>query len=132
MTKYTHPDVLDAALLEIAQNANSMVALDAYVTSYAGIAAATLATAAMNTGVSPTSGDDYTIAAGAFSESRKVSVAAKTDQTITAGGTAINVALLDTTSGGRVLHVAECTALVLVINQKVNFPTWDIIFTKPT
>jgi len=131
MTKYTHPDVLDAALLEIAQNANSMVALNAYVTAYASIAAATLATAAMNTGVSPTAGDDYTLAAGAAPESRKITVGAKSNINITTGGTAINVALLDT-AGSRVLHVAECTSLVLVGGQKVNFPTWDIIFTKPT
>jgi len=128
MSKFTHADVLDAALLEIAGTANSMVALDAYVTAYGSIAAATLATVAMSTGV--TSGD-YTLGNGVPGGSRKIAVAAKSDVTITATGTAINVALLDTV-GGKVVHVAECTSLMLISAQKVNFPTWDIVFLQPT
>lgn len=130
MSKFTHADVLDAALLEIASTANSMVALKAYVTAYASIAAETLATVAMSTGV--TSGD-YTLGDGVAPGSRKILVAAKSNVDITAVGTndAINVALLDTVAG-KVVHVAECTTLPLVGGQKVNFPTWNIIFTQPT
>ena len=128
MAKFTHQDVLDAALIEIAGTANSMVALDTYVTDYASIAAATLATTAMGTGV--TSGD-YVLGDGVPADSRKIEVQAKSNVDITAGGTAINVALLDTV-GGKVVHVAECTSLLLVSGQKVNFPAWNIIFTQPT
>ena len=128
MSKYTHADVLDAALLEIAGPANSMVALKAYVTVYGDIAAETLATVAMATGV--TSGD-YILGNGVPSGSRKIEVQAKSNVTISTGGTAINVALLDTV-GGKIVHIAECTSLVLVGAQKVNFPTWNIIFTQPT
>ena len=130
MTKYTHQDVLDAALLEIADRANSMVALDGYpaTPAYAEVAALTLATTAMSTGV--TSGD-YTLDDGTPGGSRKVTVAAKSDVSITASGTAINVALLDTVSE-KIIHIAECTSLQLVSGQLVNFPAWDITFLQPT
>lgn len=132
MTKYTHQDVLDAALLEIADNCNSMVAMSAYPAppAYAEVGALTLATASMTPG---TSGDFALSEAGGTSPevNRKVTVAARNDIDISAGGTATQVALLDTGSS-KILHIADCTALQLVSGQKVNFPEWDITFNQPT
>lgn len=126
MAKYTHPDVLDAALNAIKTNAGRMVACSALPTTFTE-ANVTYALADVTIDSSDFTGP----AAGSSGGSRKVTVAAQADVTIDASDTAINVAILDVTNS-KILHVGECNSLALVAGQKVNFPAWDIQFNAPT
>lgn len=126
MAKFTHDDVLDAALNYIKSNATRMTVCDTLPTTFTE-ANATYALA----DVTIDSGDFTGPALGSATGDRKITVAAQADVDIDASGTAINVALLDVTNS-KLLHVAECNSLALVAGQKVNFPAWEIEFNAPT
>lgn len=123
--KYTHTDVLDAALNVIKTNATLMIACSASPTSRTeAVTTYALADVAITSGdfTGPATGD-------AGGNSRKVTIGAKSTVTIDTGGTAGYIAIID---GTRLLHVGSCTDLVLVGGQTVNFPAWDIEFAIPT
>ena len=126
MAKFTNATVLDAALQEIIDNCDLMVACT-------GLPATFLeATTTMKLAdIARAPGDFTGPGDGTAGGSREITVEAVADVTIDVTGTAINVALLDSVNGA-VLHVAECTSLMLIGAQKVNFPDWKIIFLQPT
>lgn len=129
MAKFTNATVLDAALQEIIDNCDLMVACTGLPTTFLE------ATTTMKLAdIARVPGDFTGPGDGTAGGSREITVEAVADVTIDVTGTAINVALLDSTAGtaGAVLHVAECTSLMLIGAQKVNFPDWKIIFLQPT
>jgi len=97
--------------------------LDATPT-HAEIVTATLASVAI------TPGTDFTKSDGDVS-GRKVRVAAKAGVSITASGTAEQIALT-TTSGSVVRYVTTCTSQVLTSGGTVDIPVWDIEIGDPT
>lgn len=123
-SKFTHTDVLDAALNVIKTNATVMHACSSLPTDRATAITASLADIAIDSSdfTGPATGD-------AGGNSRKVTIAAQNTVTIDAGGTAGYIAIID---GTRLLHCGTCTDIVLVSGQTVNFPAWDIEFAVPT
>jgi hypothetical protein len=124
-SKYTHTDVLDAALDEIKTNATTLTACSTRPTTRTeAITTYMLASIAIDSSdfTGPATGDGG-------GNSRKVTIAAQNTVTITNSGTASYIAVCD---GSRLLHVGSCTDLALVAAQTVNFPAWDIEFSEPT
>jgi hypothetical protein len=74
---------------------------------------------------------DFTIADD--TSGRKVTVAAKSSQVITASGTVNHIALYDTVNAV-LLYVTTCTSQALVDNDSntVSFPAWKINIGDPT
>lgn len=107
-------DVLDQATIQVACSAEPTTRAEA-VTTYA------LADAVM------TADTDYTKANGDTS-GRKVTVAAKSGETVDATGTATHIALCDAT---RLLYVTTCTSQALTSGNTVNFPAWDAEILDP-
>ena len=123
--KFTHDDVLDAALNVIKTNATKMTACSAYCDTYAeGNSTYALADVTIDSG-------DFTGPADDAGGGRKVTIGAQSDVDIDATGTASYICLLDV-SNTKLLHCGTCTDLALVSGQKVNFPAWDITFDDPT
>jgi hypothetical protein len=120
MAKFTHDDVLDAALDKIA-TATRMVACSGQPANFAGIAAVALADVTLD-------GGDFTQANGDTS-GRKVTVAAQNGVEVDATGTANHIALDD---GSILLHVTTCTSQSLTDGNTVNFPAFDIEFADVT
>lgn len=88
MAKYTHPDVLDASLNYIKNNATRMIACSAQPTTYTE-ANSTYALADVTVASS-----DYTVANGDTS-GRKVTRAAKTAVPVDVSGTVTHIAEVD-------------------------------------
>ncbi len=122
MGKAVHGDVLDGALAVIRSNATRMVALAAQPADYAAANSGKLAEATMASG-------DFTLGAGDVS-GRKVAVAAKAGLSVTAGGTATHVALLDS-AGSRLLYVTTCPSQGLSLGGTVNIAAWDVEIGAP-
>ena len=123
MAKTVHDDVLDAALNYIKNNADYMYACNAQPTTYAE-ASSTY----MLAGVAQTS-SNYTVADGA--SGRKVTMAARSDITISNTGTATYVALVNVATS-KLLYVTTCTALYLTAAQLMGFGAWYIQISDPT
>lgn len=119
---YIDPSVLDAALTEIKDNANSLVICSSLPSSYAGAVSATLGTKASPTISSPQARADG--AAG-----RRIVVSAITDGTVSADGTATCVALLDTDNS--VLLIAKEYAEDQTVTNGGTFKTSEISIDLP-
>ena len=123
MAKTVHNDVLDAAFNEVKNNCNIMTVCSQQpadrteaVTTYA------LADVAMASG-------DFTLADGDTS-GRKMTVAAKSDVTVDATGTAAVIALCDAT---RLLYTTdETSGQSLTSGNTCDFPSWDAEIADPT
>lgn len=124
MGKATSDAVLDAALAKIATGTRLTVT-SAEPANFAGIAAVLLASATQTAG---DGNGDYTIANGDVS-GRKVTIAQKTNASITASGTATHVCEDD---GTILLNVTTCTSQVLTSGGTVTIPAHKCEFTDPT
>lgn len=124
MAKFTHDDVLDAALAKVA-TATRMVVASAQPANFAGIAAVALADVAMTPG---DGNGDYTIANGDTS-GRKLTVAAQSGVDVDSSGTATHVCLDD---GSILLHVTTCDSQVLTAGNPMNVPAFDVEFADVT
>ncbi len=121
MAKWVANEVLDSALAVIA-SATDMVALSGQPVSFGAAMAGRLAQASL-------SPSDFVIAAGDVS-GRKVTVAAKTDVSVTSGGNADHVALVDRSSN-RLLYVTTCPVQALSAGGAVNFASWAVEIGAP-
>ena len=122
MAKSVHDDVLDGAF-DVLDQANIQNACSAEPTTRTeAITTYSLANATM---VADT---DYTKANGDTS-GRKVTVAAKSGETVDSSGTATHISLCDAT---RLLYVTTCTSQSLTSGNTVNFPAWDVEIADPT
>jgi hypothetical protein len=122
MAKFANDAVMDAALNEVKNNANLMIACSAQPTTRTeAVTTYALADVAM-------SSTDFTLANGDTS-GRKATVAAKSTVTVDTSGTANHVALVD---GSRLLYVTTCTSQALTSGNTVNFPAWDIEIADPS
>lgn len=123
MGKWTNDSVMDAALNIIKTGATAMhvcTTLDATPTR-AEVLAASLANVAMATG-------DFTLADGTTS-GRKFTTTAKNGVSVTASGTAVNIAVID---GTNALDVTDCTSQALTSGNTVNVPAWTHEIGDPT
>jgi len=98
------------------------VVLDSEVTSYASIAAATLAE-------TPIDNDDMAEAAGSVS-GRRLNISQIADIDIDASGDATHVAIVDD-DADTVLYVTVCTTQTLTSGGKVTIPGWGIELRAP-
>ena len=114
---------MDAAFDYIDQS-TSQVVCSGEPANYAGVAAVTLATAAM------TADTDYTKANG-DTNGRKVTIAAKSSVLVTATGTATHLALVRAADSS-LRYVTTCTSQALTSGNTVNIPAWDIEIADPT
>jgi hypothetical protein len=119
------PDAFMDAAFDWLDQATKQVACSAQPTNYTEANATyALASATM------TANTDYTKAAGTVS-GRKVTVAAKPTQSVTASGTATHIALVST--GDTTLrYVTTCTSQALTSGNTVDFPAWAVEITAPT
>lgn len=124
MAKFTHDDVLDAALAKVA-TATRMVVTSGQPANFAGIAAVALADVTLTAGAG---NGDYTIANGDTS-GRKLTVAAQSAVPVDASGTATHVCLDD---GTTLLQVTTCTSQALTSGNTVDVPAYDIEFADVT
>lgn len=124
MAKFTHDDVLDAALAKVA-TATRLVVTSAQPANFAGIAAVALADVTMTAGAG---NGDYTLANGDTS-GRKLTVVAQNAVPVDASGTATHVCLDD---GSTLLQVTTCTSQALTAGNTVNVPAYDIEFADVT
>ena len=129
MAKYSHDDVLDAALDEIIDNADYMY-LCTSSTETAGVPDYTKVTTTANliAGHAVTSGD-FTKADGDTS-GRKVTVAEQASLSVTSTGDAVNVCLVDS-GNTKVLYQTTCTTQSLTSGSQVTIPEWDIELRDP-
>ena len=119
MAKAASNGFIDGGLTAI-QGSTRITVQPSEPASIANITANTLATA-----TGRTSGD-YPISNGDTS-GRKIDVAAESDISITASGTANHVAIDDGTD----FYVTTCTAQALTSGGTVTVPTWDIEIADP-
>lgn len=103
-------------------NNRRIVVLSAEVTSYASIAAATLA-------AEDISDSDMTEGAGSVS-GRKLTIAQIADIDISANGDATHVAIVDDDDDA-ILYETVCTTQTLTSGGKVTIPTWAIEIRAP-
>lgn len=123
MAKFAADVVLDAPLDKIATSTRQ-TACSAQPANFAGIAAVALADAVLAPG--DFTKDDYDDGGGVTG--RRVTVAAKTGETVDTGGEATHIALDD---GTTLLYVTLATAQVLTAGNPVNFPAWSVRFRDP-
>jgi len=123
MAKTLHNNVFDAALNLIKNNCLLQVACSAQPLTYAD------ANATYNLGSVTMATTDFTVANGDTS-GRKITIAQKAGGTVTTGGTATHVALLDTTNS-ILLAVNTCTSQVLTLNNPLTFNAWKIELAAP-
>lgn len=125
--KQVHDAALDAAYDYIDQS-DVIRVITAYALddTHATVVTNTLASTAM------TPDTDYTKADGAAGAgSRKVTVAAKNGVSVSASGTATQIALTKT-SDTTVRAVTTCTSQALTSGNTVNIPSWEHTFGVPT
>lgn len=116
MAKFIPDAVLDLILADIATS-TVMHACSGQPSTFAGIAAVSLADVAMTAG----NGNDYTIADD--TTGRKVTTAAKNSVTVDNSGNATHVALA---TGSVLKAVTTCSTAALTAAGQVNFPAWKI------
>jgi hypothetical protein len=121
MGKWVAAEVLDAALQRVA-GATGMFAVSGQPTSYAEALAGKLAEAALAAG-------DFLLAPGDLS-GRKVTVAGKSEVSVTGSGVADHVALVDTV-GSRLLYVTTCPAQAVSVGGTVSFDPWSVEIGAP-
>lgn len=123
MSRYAPNGFYTNGFSSIRNGANRrQVALDSEVTSYAGIADATLAEVALDD-------EDLTEGAGVVS-GRRLTVAQFADVPVTQPGEATHVAIVDD-DADEVLYVTVCSTLELNENGTVTFPSWGIEIRAP-
>ena len=124
MGKSVHNDVLDAALNYIKNNCDLMTVCSAEPTT----AAEAISTYALaDVGL-----DDGDFAVADDTSGRKVTVAEQADVEVDVSDDATHVALVDTTSPGKLLYVTTCTQQALTQGNTVTFPAWKINIEDPT
>lgn len=121
MAKYSHPDVLDASLNEVA-TAERMIACSDQPADYASVAALLLADVAM-------APEDFTIGPGA-SSGRRVTMAEKPGVAVTTAGNVNHVALVDDTAE-KLLYVTTADNQQITDGSFVDFPEWSIEIADP-
>lgn len=119
MAKFAPDAVLDTLLDKVA-TATSLIVTTSQPTDRATAVAAALATAS-------TTGGDFTKADGT-TNGRKLTIAAKSNVSVTATGSATHVALVD---GTNLLYVTTVTAQTLTSGNTVTVPTWTITIADP-
>lgn len=125
MPKYCHPDVLDASLEYLAENADTLALCTELPADYAAAVAAAIATVAIDAG-------DFAGPAAGDVSGRKITVGAQSGLTIDVEGDPSHVCLLDTT-GERLLYATEeGTVQTLLLGNTVDVPAWDIEIRDPT
>src|SRR5688500_7735527 len=124
MAKFTHDDVLDAALAKIA-TATRMVVTSAQPANFAGIAAG----APADVTVPPGAANGDLTPANAGVSGRKLTAAAQTAGPVDASGNATHVCLDD---GTTLLHVTTCTSQAVTSGNTVNVPAFDVEFLDVT
>jgi hypothetical protein len=122
MAKSAHDDVTDAYLEEIQSNVNLMCACSTQPTTRTeAVSTYALATVAIASG-------DMAIGDGA-SGGRKLTIAAKSNVPITAGGNMAHVALVD---NSKLYFVTTSALLALLAGNLLNIPSWSITVNDPT
>lgn len=123
MARYA-PNAFYSGAFNTIKNGNNrrIVVLSAEVTSYASIAAATLA-------AEDISDSDMTEGAGSVS-GRKLTIAQIADIDISANGDATHVAIVDDDDDA-ILYETVCTTQTLTSGGKVTIPTWAIEIRAP-
>ena len=118
------PDAFFDAAFDFVDLATKQIACSAQPTTYTEANATyALASATM------TANSDYTKADD--TSGRKVTVAAKSGQSVTTSGTATHIALVST--GDTTLrYVTTCTSQGLTSGSTVDFPSWAIGIADPT
>jgi hypothetical protein len=128
MAKAVHDDVLDGALKVIKSNANLITVCTTQPTTRSQ-AIKKIASSGYKLASIATSASDYTIAAGASSNGRKVTVGAQNSVSVDSNGSAQHVAIVD---GTRLLLVTTCTKQALTAGNKVNIPAFTDTISDPT
>jgi len=133
MSKVTHDDVLDAALDYIANNTKHMtVCSTPQPTTWSEAKETTdsmLAEVAM-TSTCFTLGNSTSTGGG-----RKVDIIAKSSISVSAGGDAKFVCLLESSTSASIVYIInDCSTPIqtLTTGNKVNFPAWRIEIEDPT
>lgn len=128
MTKTADDTVLDGLLDIVANNGNKMTVCSTQPTTYAQANATyELASASMSTGAG---NGDYTEANGDVS-GRKLTMTQKSNLTIDNSGTALFIAIIDTTHSV-LLVVTSCTSQALTSGNTVTIPAWKMEVADPT
>ena len=128
MAKYTHDDVLDAALNYIADNADRVVVCSSQPANFAAVAAATLAAIPVTAGAG---NGDFTLANGDTS-GRKLTVAAQSESNGgDADGTPNHYAIVDDTNS-KLLYVTTCSGDDIVSGGDVSITAFDIELADPS
>lgn len=113
MAQYIHPDVHDNGLVEIQTNAERCVVVSATTSSYANVAANTLADVAL-------AGGDFTIANGDVS-GRKITCQAKST-TVSAEGDPVEILWVDDTNNRILMRTDETTSQTIYAGNPLNIP----------
>lgn len=125
MAKYVLPDVLDAALNEIAEGTMLTVCSAEPTTRAEAVTTYALADVTLTAGAG---NGDFTLANGDTS-GRKLTVAIQADIPIDTTGTATHIAITDAT---RLLYVTTCTSQALTSGNTVTVPAWKIEIANPS
>lgn len=126
MAKWCLDANLDAALANIADNADVLHVCSGQPANYAGIAAVELASIALTVG---DGNGDYAIADGDTS-GRKLTVGAQNIGSASGSGTATHLALSN--GADTLYYVTTCTSQVITAGNPVNVPAWDIEIADPS
>lgn len=123
MARFAPNSFYSGAFGTIENNANRrIVVLDSEQSTYANVAAATLADATLDD-------DDLTEGAGTVS-GRRLIVSQFSDIEIDASGDATHVAIVDD-DADVVLYITTCTTQTLTDGGTVTIPTWSIEIRAP-
>ena len=116
MSRFLHPNVHDKGLEWIPTVVDRMLAVTGDPGSYADIG-----TTAITVAEVPLSAVDFTIAAGDVS-GRKITSAAKPDQSVTASGDPAHILWVDDTAQIIVLKTDETAPQILAAGLTLNWP----------
>lgn len=124
MAKFTHDDVMDAALNVIKNNCTKVTVCETQPTTYTeGNATFALADVTVDS-------SDFTLANG--TSGRKVTFAAQTGVTVDVEGTGDHLAFLDV-ANSKLLHVTTISnAQTVYVGNTINIGAEDIQFGDPT
>jgi hypothetical protein len=122
-----HPDVLDAALDELADSGNKLFVCSAEPTNYTEASATfRLVQTDLTTG---DGNGDYAIANDV--DGRKLTISQQTDLTVAATGTATHVAICDSTGTPRVLYVTTVPSQALTSGNLMSVPEFKLNLQQP-
>lgn len=128
MPKFSSDNMIDAALDYVKNNCDEMRVCTSDVLTTGTPDATKIQGASALTGAITMAPGDFTHADGDVS-GRKTTVAAKSDQLITATGDADHIVLLD--NGTEVLYMTTVTTQSLTDTNNVSIPAWDIEIRDP-